>query len=105
MGNGETLFVTGNVCTRMLFVLTRPMFYELAYVDNSTAVESVASAESMTEDPELEDECIVEPGDWISEAALWTEWQNCGELRAMDTCAVVAVDAHTFSETLRDHTT
>lgn len=100
--HGETIFTTGDVCTRMLFVASRPLYYELGYADTVVETEPRPTDDLAANH---DDDFAVLPGEWISEAALWTEWENCGELRAVETCAVVAVDADAFGETLRDHTT
>merc|ERR1719265_95028 len=41
--------------------------------------------------------------DWLAEASMWTHWEHCGHLSAVEQSTVLAVDVHSFHEVMRDY--
>merc|ERR1719331_3754045 len=44
---------------------------------------------------------IVNAGDWVCEAVLWTMWVHHGDLRAHKECQMITIDGHKFSQLMR----
>merc|ERR1719162_2262530 len=79
----------------MLFVSRGAPVYQLG-------VEERASSEDR--DVDSEDGRSVRPGLWLSEAALWTTWENCGVLRSdPDPCGLLAIGSEELGGALREH--
>merc|ERR1712107_759269 len=49
------------------------------------------------------DDTAVSSGVWFSEAALWTNWHNCGELRAVTDSSMIALLADRFEDAVKQH--
>lgn len=43
------------------------------------------------------------PGHWLCEAALWTVWENLGELLAAENGSVCALDVEEFAAVIKEH--
>jgi hypothetical protein len=48
-------------------------------------------------------EPAVHPGDWVSEACLWTTWIHCGDLRTLSESTMVSINASLFGEVMCMH--
>jgi len=44
----------------------------------------------------------VGPGDWISEAILWTPWTHCGQLKVCCSSEIVSIDANRFHSVMEE---
>jgi len=153
---GEVVFSSGDVCTRMFFVMSGTMGYmqqrrwsspkyknvppNLMFVDSSSgyggssdggqhgASDTEGSVGSLAPDLELggvgaspvEDKLsqrrkaqrqrspsdgsianiVLNHGDFVSEAALWTTWEYCGEFKALCDATMLAMDVSSFAAVL-----
>jgi len=84
---GDVLFTEGEAPSqpKMYFVCTGTLRYVLR--------EQGACAEE-----ELQSSQHVRPGQWLSEAVLWTTWSHCGVLTAMTECRLLALDTQAFQD-------
>lgn len=94
----ETLFATGDACAQMLFMSFGELSYTRGKVPEGRVDVGLASEPSCTEDSR-----DVRPGQWVSEAALWVRWMNCGELRAENSGAAVALGAAELGAVVAEH--
>lgn len=95
---GDTVFTTGAACSRMLFVVQGSLTYVLGMVMDCRAALSFGS-ESGDEDYDV----AVQPGRWLSEAALWTPWENCGQLSATANALLLGLMVEPFMKVMRSH--
>jgi hypothetical protein len=94
----EVVFEKGDICSRMLFVDAGVMIYlsgpELENSeDEPNAMVEVADG--------IGD--VLRKGMFISEPALWCEWQNQGRLAATRHCTLLSVDADKFADQICKH--
>lgn len=85
----EVVFDRGDACTRMLWVDQGVLMYS----------DGVAEWSPETNTDSVPGEAL-RKGTYISEAALWVEWNNHGRLVAGCQSSLVAVDATSFSDCL-----
>lgn len=96
--HAETLFSTGDCCARMLFVSFGELSYTRGKVPEGRVDVNAEMAVTVTEDSQE-----VLPGQWVSEAALWVRWMNCGELRAENSGSMVSLGASEFGAVIVEH--
>jgi len=65
----EVMFKRGDACDSMMFLHDAEMMYQGQQVHQEA-------------DPRIATETVVCDGQWLSEAALWTEWHHLGNLTA-----------------------
>jgi hypothetical protein len=95
---GDSVFTTGDPCFRMLFVRAGELRYHLRLV---TDLRHSPSANSR--DDGLLMGQVVRPGSSLSEAALWTPWENHGELRPEADSSLLALVVNKFISVLQEH--
>mmetsp|Transcript_19487 Transcript_19487/g.52230 ORF Transcript_19487/g.52230 Transcript_19487/m.52230 type:complete len:804 (+) Transcript_19487:68-2479(+) len=122
---GEIVFHTGDACTRMLFVQIGSLKYifrmhkqfcktQEATIDFDGARSGATSPPhdggpdarpSMLsgEPPDEPEEVPISGGMWLSEAALWTVWEHCGELVAQSDAYLLSLDALEFARLLKEY--
>eukprot|EP00929_Paragymnodinium_shiwhaense_P017837 TRINITY_DN12762_c0_g1_i3.p1 TRINITY_DN12762_c0_g1~~TRINITY_DN12762_c0_g1_i3.p1 ORF type:complete len:791 (-),score=112.70 TRINITY_DN12762_c0_g1_i3:367-2739(-) len=85
---GDTVFTTTDSCEKMLFVSAGMMSYALGRVMGSG---------------QIQEQKDVRPGQWLSEAALWTLWKHTGELCGELDGTILALDAEELVAAARGH--
>jgi len=117
---GEVIFTAGDVCTRMLFIvsgtagyalLRRPMAAspvrrrssggtcESAYGSMNANIGGVMvhfHTSRSPSDANMSD-IPLNAGDFVSEAVLWTAWEYCGELTAICDTTMLAMSTDSFA--------
>jgi hypothetical protein len=104
---GNIIFSTGDACGRMLFVEQGKLSYLHGARNagllrsNTRAGRSVTSGwrklrSGVAEMASDSGEELIGKARWVSEAALWTTWENCGELTSSGHSLLVAVSAEKF---------
>lgn len=76
---GNTIFVAGDACKRMLFTVSG----NCSYVMGKSKQKSKRGNMTPDSSKDLEEQ-FVSPGMWLCEAALFTSWQHLGDLDAND---------------------
>mmetsp|Transcript_103178 Transcript_103178/g.160872 ORF Transcript_103178/g.160872 Transcript_103178/m.160872 type:complete len:148 (+) Transcript_103178:2-445(+) len=97
-------FAKGDACSRMFFVVEGLLVYKWSKKSPRRSqrpprewdVRALTSATCL-----LEDEELLKPKRWLSEAALWIEWENQGELIACQLCSLLALDAGDFMNVVK----
>merc|ERR1712014_392956 len=84
----ETVFSPGDACVRCLFIERGKLVY-------------ACSQASSFANGSHHQNSRVQRGNWLSEAALWTVWQNTGELKGMSYSVVLALDESRFSDAVK----
>jgi hypothetical protein len=95
---GDVVFTKGDACVHMLFVMTGDFCYTFG---RSTDAWSQLCFSSRSKIPDSA--TPVKPGHWLSEAALWTSWQHCGELCAKEEGSLLALRVEEFISTMKRH--
>lgn len=107
----ETIFETGDACNRMIFAYRGRFIY--SQNDKETHQKCVQKASddavAITTDPQSsvahdkedkeDNECLAQEvgtGVWLSEAAIWLEWQNQGILTALNDGLFFSLDTESF---------
>eukprot|EP00929_Paragymnodinium_shiwhaense_P097470 TRINITY_DN59136_c0_g1_i1.p1 TRINITY_DN59136_c0_g1~~TRINITY_DN59136_c0_g1_i1.p1 ORF type:complete len:762 (+),score=79.52 TRINITY_DN59136_c0_g1_i1:76-2361(+) len=85
---GDTVFATGDSAEKMFFVIMGAMTYTVG-----RSITSNSSADS-------ED---IRSGQWLSEAALWTQWRHKGELCGEADSTLLTLDAEQLILLARGH--
>jgi len=108
----EEVFVEGDACTQMYFVVNGHLRYihkpnmvvgrvrnghaicweEEEYDDGGTTTEYGGHACQPVR---------VGRGDWVSEPVLWTEWEHCGDLTGLDDSTLLAMEAGAFATAVK----
>lgn len=126
--NNEVLFMAGDACSRMLFVELGFLHYVPSSADqkskyaegkSESAVVSFDTAEEVVSDdsPAKKAEILgrtlavegvlkpdgqpIGPRMWLSEAALWVQWENRGKLTASSRGTLFALEASDFIAAVR----
>jgi len=86
---GDTVFTTGDACSRMLFVVKATLSYTLGMVMGQNAQDSTS--------------VTVPSGQWVSEAVLWTVWENCGQLSSSTDATLLGILVEPFMKVMRSH--
>jgi hypothetical protein len=97
---GECLFYTGDACTRMLFVERGSLTYIFRMHKMGTDPQA---SESEGEQPAEPVEAAISSLTWLSEAALWTVWEHCGELIAQSDAYLLSLDSQKFAVLLKEY--
>jgi len=97
----EVIFTRGDSCSRMLFVESGVMMYEWKKMV-SRGRQSGVRRKSMAVDDHADGVSVssggqrVEYREWLSEAVLWTEWENKGTLTAGLVGSLLALEVADF---------
>merc|ERR1719329_311146 len=107
--HNQDVFDVGDPCSRMLFADKGWMMYFQYDIQTEQQRKSEASfclARMATKTGKLQpeqgvvSEWKVYPGMWLSEGALWIEWENHGRLMANEDSLLMAIDAGDLAYTL-----
>ncbi|CAJ1333691.1 unnamed protein product, partial [Effrenium voratum] len=66
---------------------------KLSYFKDALVQSPKSPARKMIPLNVINDKTTVGPGDWASEASLWTAWKHCGTMRAKSQCSVISLSA------------
>jgi len=108
----ELVFARGDACARVFFVESGELTYEWAPASRSSQRSRRLSApvsggsspkqivfhhtESSERDNEDDDVVNLSAGHWLSEAALWIEWEHCGQLKAVSQSSFLTLEVPDF---------
>lgn len=97
----DIIFVKGDPCSQMYFIISGEFIYTLGGSLRDVGVQNCLGSSQRY--PALKP-AIVGAGRWLCEAALWTTWENCGELIAGNGCGkILTVRVEGLMSTLRSH--
>jgi hypothetical protein len=92
----EVVFAKGDDCCRMLLVVSGMLVYEHRKPTARPSQRQLTPKSLKLDAPLVEDQERVSAKQCVSEAALWIEWENRGELTGCKFGSLLAVDAHDF---------
>lgn len=99
---GEAVFNTGDACTRMLFMETGLLRY--TFRRTRKCKPSAFSLDVETGScPGEAVEKIASKGQWLTEAALWTRWENCGDLFVVTPASFLAMGTNELASAAQEH--
>lgn len=89
----EIVFSAHTVCERMYFIVSGYVQYTIdASADERKASDSWAVSRR-----------TLHGGQWLGEAALWTSWVHCGELKVITDSLLFVLDATGFARVISAH--
>merc|ERR1712194_571766 len=91
---GEIMFVMGDVCHRMIFITDGRFSYRC----DERALATTPRAPNRPRRKGRPGFDILRVGDVVSEVALWTNWENYGNLQSDYDALIVALDAKVFTK-------
>jgi len=116
---GENVFCRGDACTRMIFVLRMRLRYRQRNTCEELSTNNFQSEKDAGEDGAGVDgaekdgaekvdmdvgDQLVASGQWVSEAALWTPWENRGDLTVITEGRLLALSTTEFVEVVSQFT-
>lgn len=106
--NEEIVFETFDACSRMLFVEDGRLWYgllgDMEFADDKKK-RSVRRVSGNHNAYYAGSQFISKfQGNAVSEAVLWTVWEHCGRLQAMQDSLLLAMDATAFGHVIEEHT-
>mmetsp|Transcript_68695 Transcript_68695/g.217156 ORF Transcript_68695/g.217156 Transcript_68695/m.217156 type:complete len:751 (+) Transcript_68695:86-2338(+) len=98
---GDVLFDLNESCVRMLIVVKGMLEYDMPE-DGEIDLSSHDQPAVGHDEVNVKGKSISE-GHWISEAALWIEWHNCGKLDTIMASYLMAINAQAFGDAVKQH--
>jgi len=107
---GEIIFGTGDACAAMLFVSLGHLKYNhmrRGVIKKEVSPRRRPTLDSWQLGQILKDKTaeLVSKGQFMSEAVLWTSWEYCGDLTALEDSRLMVVDGAEFARVLRRYET
>jgi hypothetical protein len=100
---GNSVFTTGDACTRMLLCVSGSFIYVLGKDPESCMKLQRQKSGGHHRPSVFSEEHYIEPGMWLSEASLYTVWQHCGDLFAHTESQLLAVDANELATVVKQY--
>mmetsp|Transcript_26704 Transcript_26704/g.61469 ORF Transcript_26704/g.61469 Transcript_26704/m.61469 type:complete len:743 (-) Transcript_26704:236-2464(-) len=89
---GDIIFVAGEICDKMGFIVSGVLDYAAQRQQPTTSEKKGESSSKRSQSAP----CLVGPNDNYCEAALWTRWKCCGEMHADDVTDIIELNAFAF---------
>jgi len=111
----DNVFAQGDISTRMIFMEKGRLIYTQHLSQQATKSPRAGKAFSpkLSYDPEEDEEqpdcdaslsTVVRTGQWMSEPALWVQWETCGSLACKRDSTVLSIEAADFAASITQST-
>jgi len=99
---GDVIFSTGDACSRMLFIDTGSLSYwhGVTRAENRRSSKRSSNRSSVSVSSSTNEPVLLKKHRSVSEAALWVNWSNAGQLSALSEASLLAVHVDDFTRTL-----
>jgi len=93
LARDDLAFDCGEQASKMIFISCGLLEYMIGDVEGQSLMSEAESTPTPTD--------AVLEGQWVSEAVLWTTWLHLGDLRALQMCQLITIDAQRFGEAIQ----